>query len=259
VVSGLAAAARKGILIKGGTYLEQARRIRVVALDKTGTLTEGKPRLVHWEALSNSDPVAMGASIAVRSDHPVSQAIAEGLPGERLAVDDFEALAGQGVQGRIEGRRYTLGNHRLMHDRGLCSAGLEAKLAEHEAAGRTVTLLAADDHVMALFAVADTLKATSTQAVADLKALGVTPVLLTGDNATTARAIAAQAGVAEARGDLLPQDKQSAIRDLQRTRGITAMVGDGINDAPSLAQSDIGFAMGGAGTHVAMRPPTWSS
>ena len=252
VVSGLAAAARKGILIKGGTYLEQARLIKAVALDKTGTVTEGKPRLVHWEALSNSDPVTIGASLAARSDHPVSKAIAEGLPGERSEVSDFEALAGRGVQGRIDSTTYTLGNHRLIHDRGLCSAELEARLAEYEAAGRTVTLLAADDRVLALFAVADTLKASSTQAIAYLKAMGVTPVMLTGDNPSTARVIAAQVGIGDARGDLMPQDKQSAIQDLQRVHGMTAMVGDGINDAPSLAQSDIGFAMGGAGTDVAM-------
>jgi Cd2+/Zn2+-exporting ATPase len=207
---------------------------------------------VHWEALSNSDPVAVGASLAARSDHPVSKAIAEGLPGERIDVSDFEALVGRGVQGRVDGTTYTLGNHRLIHERGLCSAELEARLAEHEKLGRTVTLLAADDHVLALFAVADTLKASSTQAVAELKALGVTPVMLTGDNASTARAIAAQAGIEDARGDLLPEDKQTAIQDSQRTLGMTAMVGDGINDAPSLAQSDIGFAMGGAGTDVAM-------
>ena len=252
IVSGLAAAARKGILIKGGTYLEQARLIKAVALDKTGTITEGKPRLVHWEALSNSDPVAIGASLAARSDHPVSKAIAAGLPGPRLEVADFEALVGRGVQGRVDGTPYTFGNHRLIHDRGLCSTELEAKLAEHETAGRTVTLLASEDRVLALFAVADTLKASSTQAVADLKAMGVTPVMLTGDNASTARAIAKQAGIEDARGDLLPQDKQAAIQDSQRLLGLTAMVGDGINDAPSLAQSDIGFAMGGAGTDVAM-------
>ena len=145
-----------------------------------------------------------------------------------------------------------LGNHRLIHDQGLCSAELEAKLAKHEALGRTITLLAAEDRVLALFAVADTLKDSSTQAVAELNAMGVKTVMLTGDNPATARAIAAQAGIADARGDLLPQDKQAAISELQRAHGMTAMVGDGINDAPSLAQADIGFAMGGAGTDIAM-------
>ena len=256
VVSGLAAAVRKGILIKGGIYLEQARQIKAVALDKTGTITQGKPRLVHWEVLPLSagdiDPAVVGASLAARSDHPVSKAIAESLAGERLEVDAFEALVGKGVQGSLQGQRFVLGNHRLIHDQGLCSAELEAKLAKHEALGRTITLLAAEDRVLALFAVADTLKDSSTQAVAELNAMGVKTVMLTGDNPATARAIAAQAGIADARGDLLPQDKQAAISELQRAHGMTAMVGDGINDAPSLAQADIGFAMGGAGTDIAM-------
>ena len=256
VVSGLAAAVRKGILIKGGIYLEQARQIKAVALDKTGTITQGKPRMVHWEALSWSvgdlDPAIVGASLAARSDHPVSKAIAKSLAGERLDVEAFEALVGKGVQGSLQGQRFVLGNHRLIHDQGLCSVELEAKLAEHEALGRTITLLAAENRVLALFAVADTLKDSSTQAVAELNEMGVKTVMLTGDNPATARAIAAQAGIADARGDLLPQDKQAAISELQRTHGMTAMVGDGINDAPSLAQADIGFAMGGAGTDIAM-------
>jgi len=168
VVSGLAAAARKGILVKGGSYLEQARLIRAVALDKTGTITEGRPKLVHWETLSAADVAALAASLAARSDHPVSQAIAEGLPGAQLEVGEFEALAGLGVQGRIGGKPYALGNHRLVHGRGLCSNELEAKLAEHEAAGRSLSLLVGDGAVLALFAVADTLKASSTEAVAEL-------------------------------------------------------------------------------------------
>ena len=256
VVSGLAAAVRKGILIKGGIYLEQARQIKAVALDKTGTITQGKPRMVHWEALSWSvgdlDPAIVGASLAARSDHPVSKAIAKSLAGERLDVEAFEALVGKGVQGSLQGQRFVLGNHRLIHDQGLCSVELEAKLAEHEALGRTITLLAAENRVLALFAVADTLKDSSTQAVAELNEMGVKTVMLTGDNPATARSIATQAGIADARGDLLPQDKQADISELQRTHGMTAMVGDGINDAPSLAQADIGFAMGGAGTDIAM-------
>ena len=256
VVSGLAAAVRKGILIKGGIYLEQARQIKAVALDKTGTITQGKPRMVHWEALSWSvgdlDPAIVGASLAARSDHPVSKAIAKSLAGERLDVEAFEALVGKGVQGSLQGQRFVLGNHRLIHDQGLCSVELEAKLAEHEALGRTITLLAAENRVLALFAVADTLKDSSTQAVAELNEMGVKTVMLTGDNPATARSIATQAGIADARGDLLPQDKQAAISELQRTHGMTAMVGNGINDAPSLAQADIGFAMGGAGTDIAM-------
>jgi len=252
VVSGLAAAARQGILIKGGAYLEQARALRVVALDKTGTVTEGKPRLVHWEALSDTDPQAVAAALAARSDHPVSQAIAAGLGAGSGQVDAFSAMPGHGVQGRIDGQLHMLANHRFIHDRGLCSPALEDKLAAHEAQGRTVTLLATDSRVLGLFAVADTIKPSSTEAVAALRRLGVRAVMLTGDNDATARAIAAQAGIADARGNLLPQEKQAAVKALQASDGPTAMVGDGINDAPSLAQADIGFAMGGAGTHVAV-------
>ena len=139
-----------------------------------------------------------------------------------------------------------------MHERGLCSTEVEAVLAAHEHQGRTVTLLADSTQVLAVFAVADTIKDTSRQAVADLQSLGVTPVMLTGDNAATARAIAQQAGIADARGDLLPEAKLEAIKEMQQRYGPTGMAGDGINDAPALAQADIGYAMGGAGTDTAM-------
>ena len=256
VVSALASAARRGILIKGGTYLEDARNLKAIALDKTGTITEGKPQLVEFVALHSSveksQVVLLAASLAARSDHPVSKAIAVGLSVEGVAVTDFKALAGRGVQGQVEGRDHVLGNHRLIEERGQCSPALEAQLKTHEEAGRTVTLLASDDGVLGLFAVADSIKATSKQAVAELKALGVVPVMLTGDNTATARTIAGQAGIAEAQGNLLPEDKLAAIQGLQKRHGATAMTGDGINDAPALAQADIGFAMGAAGTDTAM-------
>lgn len=256
VVSGLAAAARRGILIKGGTYLESARLLRAVAMDKTGTITEGKPKLVQWLAwgdASEADARRVAAALASRSDHPVSQAIAAGLPGDRAEVHDFAALPGLGVEGTVDGRSLLLGNHRVMHERGLCSPEIEAELRKHEQQGRTVTLLAEHGNVvLAIFAVADTIKETSRQAIADLKALGVTPVMLTGDNVATARAIASQAGIDEAHGDLLPQAKLEAIQEMRKRHGATGMAGDGINDAPALAQSDIGFAMGAAGTDTAM-------
>ena len=255
VVSGLSAAARRGILVKGGTYLEQARGLKAVALDKTGTITEGKPQLVDWRAWGDADKTSLSqlaGGMASRSDHPVSKAIAAGLKAEAVEVQDFKALPGRGTSGAIAGRRLVLGNHRLVHELGLCSPELEAELACHEQQGRTVTLLADEARVLALFAVADTIKETSRQAITDLKALGVTPVMLTGDNAATAQAIAAQAGIADARGDLLPEAKLEAIREMQQRYGATGMTGDGINDAPALAQADIGFAMGGAGADTAM-------
>ncbi len=255
VVSALARAARRGILIKGGTYLEQARRLKAIALDKTGTITEGRPRLVHHSLVGQEADdalFAVAAGLAGRSDHPVSRAIGEGLKVEGLPVRELKALAGRGIEGTIDGERYVLGNHRLIEERGQCSAELEAQFQSHEAAGRTVTLLASTTRVLAQFAVADTIKLSSRAAIAELAALGVTPVMLSGDNPQTATTIAAEAGVADARGNLLPEDKVAAIDDLRRRYGLTAMVGDGINDSPALARADIGIAMGGAGTDAAM-------
>ena len=261
VVSGLAAAARRGILIKGGVYLEGARKLKAIALDKTGTLTEGKPRLVSWDLVAaggdRAETEAVAAALAGQSDHPVSIAIVQGLALQgpsttALAVSDFKALAGRGVQARIDGVVYTLGNHRLMEERGLCTPALEATLKSLEESGRTVTLLASPVCVLALFAVADTIKPSAREAVAELKALGITPVMLTGDNQATATAIAHEAGIEDARGNLLPEDKLAVIKALQAEHGMTAMTGDGINDAPALAQADIGVAMGAAGTDTAM-------
>jgi Cd2+/Zn2+-exporting ATPase len=256
VVSALASAARRGILIKGGTYLEEARNLKAIALDKTGTVTEGKPKLVEFvlvDPTANKDQIAaLAVSLSGRSDHPVSKAISAGLTGEALEVEEFQVLVGRGVQGRISGQVLVLGNHRLVEERKQCSPELEVQLRTHEEAGRTVTLLAGEAGVLALFAVADTIKESSRRAVAELKALGVTPVMLTGDNEATAKTIAKEAGIDEAQGNLLPEDKLAAIKGLQARHGATAMTGDGINDAPALAQADIGFAMGGAGTHTAM-------
>ena len=256
VVSGLAAAARRGILIKGGVHLEGARHLKAIAFDKTGTITEGKPRLFEWSTLDGTadrDQIAaIVASLAGQSDHPVSKAIAEGLPKNGATVLDFKALPGRGVSGTVDGRTYVLGNHRLIEERGQCSSSLEARLRVHETAGRTVTVLASDGAVLGVFAVADGIKAHSADAVAELKALGVHPLMLSGDNTATARTIAEQAGIDDARGDLLPTDKLDALKALQQRYGPSGMIGDGINDAPALAQSDLGFAMGAIGTDTAM-------
>jgi Cd2+/Zn2+-exporting ATPase len=256
VVSGLAAAARRGILIKGGIYLEEARKLAVIALDKTGTITEGKPRLVASEVLGTAYPEAQilswAASLAGHSDHPVSRAIAVALPAVNNGLDGFTALPGRGIEARSDGIRLVLGNHRLIEERGLCGAHIEARLAKHEAQGRTVALLASDTGVLAIFAVADTIKDSSREAVAELHRLGVRSVMLSGDNAATAASIARQAGIDDARGNLLPEEKLTAIEALRDSHGPTAMTGDGINDAPALARADIGIAMGAAGTDTAM-------
>ena len=256
VVSGLTAAARRGILIKGGVHLEGARKIKVVALDKTGTITEGKPVLVDTEFVKSSIPewqvLRWAGDLASHSDHPVSKAIAICLDPGYGVIEDFKLVAGRGVEARVDGRPLILGNHRLIQERGLCSSSIEARLADHEALGRTVTMLATQTQVLAIFAIADTIRESSQEALAQLQALGVATVMLTGDNEATAKTIAKQAGINDARGNLLPEDKLTAIEEIQKRYGITAMIGDGINDAPALARSNIGFAMGVAGTDTAI-------
>ena len=256
VVSALAAAAKRGILIKGGVYLEEARKIRLVALDKTGTITEGRPRLVGSEHLDASvSPEALAryaASLTGRSDHPVSRAIAAGLKAEGSPVEGFKALTGRGVSGDVDGKSLVLGNHRLIEEMRICSVELEQRLAVHEQEGRTTSLLATANSVLGLYAVADTIKASSKQAIAELTEMGVTTVMLTGDNAVTAHAIGRQAAVGDVRGNLLPDDKLKSIQDLKQKHGFVAMTGDGINDAPALATADIGIAMGAIGTDTAI-------
>jgi Cd2+/Zn2+-exporting ATPase len=190
--------------------------------------------------------------LAGQSDHPVAKAIAKGLDRGNGLLEGFTALPGRGIEARLDGQTLTLGNHRLIEDRGLCSAQIEARLAVHEAQGRSVTLLASQAQVLAIFAVADTIKESSREALAELHSLGVSSAMLTGDNTATAQTIAKQAGIDDARGNLLPEDKLAAIEDLRKRYGSVAMTGDGINDAPALARADIGIAMGAAGTDIAM-------
>jgi Cd2+/Zn2+-exporting ATPase len=256
VVSGLAAAARRGVLIKGGVHLEGAGALKAVAFDKTGTITEGRPRLVATELLVDGEDarhaLRWAVDLARHSDHPVARAVAQGGEPGNGTLDGFTVLPGRGVQARSDGRTLVLGNHRLIEERGLCNAAIEARLAGHEAQGRTVTLLADAGRVLAVFAVADTIRARAREALAGLHELGVASVMLSGDNAATVRTIASDAGIDDARGNLLPADKLAAIAALRERYGPVAMAGDGINDAPALARADIGIAMGAAGTDIAM-------
>ena len=259
IVSALANAARRGVLVKGGVYLEEARRLKAVALDKTGTLTLGKPVLVAHELLSNQElkatVLSAAAALSAHSAHPVSQAIAQGLAAQGVAagnVEHFVDQPGHGVEGVVGGQRLRLISQRAAEALGLGSALLTERLAAHQAQGRSVSLLASDTAVLALFAVADTVKDHAPEAVRELHALGVQTVMLSGDHPAAAQAVAGTAGVAEAHGQLLPGDKLARIAELQARLGPTAMVGDGINDAPALAAADIGIAMGSAGTDIAM-------
>jgi Cd2+/Zn2+-exporting ATPase len=257
IVSGLSAAARRGMLIKGGVYLEQGRSLKWLALDKTGTITVGKPALTDFQLVSGAEQEAltMAFSLASRSDHPVSKAVAESPQAGTVtvqAVDAFEALLGRGVKGRIGGQLYYLGNHRLIEELKLCGSVLEARLNVLELQGKTTVLVASEHAVLALFGVADTVKESSREAVAQLHALGIKTLMLSGDNQHTASAIAKQVNIDDAKGNQLPEDKVTAIAAMIGKEGLVGMVGDGINDAPALARADIGFAMGAAGTDTAI-------
>ncbi|MCR5867609.1 heavy metal translocating P-type ATPase [Aquincola sp. J276] len=255
VVSGLAAAARRGILVKGGLYLEQGRLLRAVALDKTGTLTHGRPALTDTIPLGDTpqaEVLRIAASLDALSEHPVATAIVNAYGDMPHAnVQRFEALAGRGVKGDIDGQTYYVGNHRLATELGVMAEPVRAHLERLEAEAKTAVVLATDKVALAVLAVADTVRESSKEAVAELKRLGVEPVMLTGDNGRTAAAVAAHVGISDARGDLLPQDKLEAIEKLA-AMGPVGMVGDGVNDAPALAKSNIGFAMGAAGTDTAI-------
>ena len=258
IVSGMAAATRYGILVKGGTFLEQGRLLTWVALDKTGTITHGQPRQTDFVNLGNGDSaetVTIASSLAARSDHPVSRAIAENAAANAVLlrdVDDFAAIPGQGVSGVTGGQKWYLGNRRMVEELKKSSAPLEEQISALEKEGKTVVALVGEKGVQGLFAVADTLKDSSIEAVRELKKLGVKTMMLTGDNEHTARAIAGQVGVDGFRGNLLPEDKLRIVEELEAAGGRVGMVGDGINDAPALARAHVGFAMAGSGTDTAI-------
>lgn len=262
IVSGLAAAAKRGILIKGGVYLEQGKTLKIIALDKTGTITEGKPKVTHVQSLG-SLPVErillLAASLDAGSDHPVARAVTSAWTDESvarasplLAVADFASIPGRGVKGMIDGQWYFVGNHRFAHERGVCSPSVESALVELQAKGQTAIVLTDQKAALGVIAVADTPRATSVEAIKRLHALNVRTIMLSGDNQTTAEVIARSVGIDDARGGLLPEDKLKAIDDLLAKHGSVGMVGDGVNDSPALAQATVGFAMGAAGTDTAL-------
>ena len=241
VVSGLAAAARRGMLIKGGLHLERARSIKTVALDKTGTVTEGRPALTEVlpePGVDKAELLRLAASLAALSRHPVSAAIHTAQPNDLAQVSEFVETTGHGVQGRVDGVLYAL--ERASHE------ALESQ-------GRSIVSLSREGQLLGLLAVTDTLREHSAQAVARLREQGLRVLVLSGDNQATVTAVATQLGLdpADARGRLTPEDKLAAITEL-RASGPVAMVGDGVNDASALARADLGIAMGARGTAVAL-------
>ena len=255
LVSGLTTAARRGILVKGGVYLEQARSLKVIAVDKTGTLTHGRPKLVDIEPIggvSRDELLERAASLEAASDHPIAAAVAQAWPGRLLDVSDVRSIHGKGIEGTVAGTHLAIGSHRLAEERGVCKPEVERHLERLEAEGKSTMVVWNASGVLGVLGVADTLRETSVEAVQRLHQRGLRLVMLTGDNATTARAIARAVGIDEVRAELLPEHKLAAIDELAGKHGAVGMVGDGVNDAPALARAAMGFAMGAAGSDTAL-------
>ena len=256
IMVGTGKGAENGLLIKGGEYLEKAHKLTTALFDKTGTLTKGRPSVtdvVPVGAISEAEILRLAASAEKGSEHPLGQAIVQAASAMGVMEDpsDFEAIPGQGVRAAIGERRILIGNRSLMLSAGIPVHAAEFVLQAMEEAGKTAMILAVDGRVAGVIAVADTLKEHSIEAVRSLKAMGIEVIMLTGDNRRTAEAIARQVGVDQVIAEVLPAQKADVIKNLQKQGKIVAMVGDGINDAPALAQSDVGIALG-SGTDVAM-------
>jgi Cd2+/Zn2+-exporting ATPase len=259
IVAALASAARSGVLIKGGVFVEAPARVKAVALDKTGTLTEGRPtvtNVIPLDGHSDAELIARAAGLEMHTDHPLARAIVEyartrNVP--RVMAADVQIIQGKGATGRIDGREYWVGSHRYLEERTVETEEIHLELERLSAAGQTVIVVGSDRHVCGFIVLADAIREEAPEAIRRLKQLGVMRVvMLTGDNRPTAEAIGAQAGVDEVRAELLPVDKVNAVAALVDHYDITAMVGDGINDAPALARASIGIAMGVAGSDAAI-------
>jgi Cd2+/Zn2+-exporting ATPase/Cu+-exporting ATPase len=260
VVASVGRAARQGILIKGGLYLESLAKVDTLVMDKTGTLTFGKPKVTDIQAASSkfqvSELLRLAAAAEKFSEHLLASAILEAANTRGITIvapSSFEVIAGQGVIAQVNGDQIVFGNQHLMDERGIViGAELRARAAELEREGKTVMLLSSNSHAAGLIAVADQVRAQVPDALKRLQSLGIQRmILLTGDNQRVASALAQKLGV-EFRAEMLPENKIDFIRELQRKGHRVAMIGDGINDAPALAQADVGIAMGVAGTDVAM-------
>jgi Cd2+/Zn2+-exporting ATPase len=259
VVSALAAAARNGVLVKGGLHLERTGAVRCIAFDKTGTLTTGVPEVVDVIPLANAtraEVLRLAASLESRSEHPIGRAIAAHAKQsgvDTAPVGRFQALPGRGAEADVDAAPACIGNHRLFEERRLCTPEIHAHLDEMATASRTAVLVARGGEAVGIIGVADRVRETGRDAVDLLRHHGVKRlVLLTGDNQVTADAIGRDLGLDDCRAELLPEDKVAALADLRRQYGPVAMVGDGVNDAPALAAADVGIVMGAAGSDAAL-------
>jgi Cu2+-exporting ATPase len=257
VAVGTGVGAKYNILIKDAATLENVSGITAIVLDKTGTLTEGKPALtdvVTVGSVSEPDLLRLVASAEQGSEHPLAEAIVSGVRERGVSLADatqFEAIAGHGIRATVDGRTLLIGNRKLMSDQSVDASQLEAQAATLAEQGKTPMFVAIDGQAAGLVAVADTIKPTAKEAIRRFKELGIEAVMITGDNAHTAAAVAKALGIGRFFAEVLPADKARHVKELQAEGKRVAMVGDGVNDAPALAQADIGIAIG-AGTDVAI-------
>ena len=265
IVSGLTAMARRGVLIKGGTHLESIGRLRALAVDKTGTITEGKPKVTKvtpWNGKQEDEVIRIAAAIDAHSDHPLAQAVVNYANERKISFtrsENHQSKTGRGAEARIDGHDYFVGNHRLAHELGVCSPELEKLLSEIEAQAQSVVVVGHKPHdgetgeVLGVISVGDTVRANAAAAIQALHKAGVRKVvMLSGDNQRTVDAISKQVGIDEAHGNLLPDDKIARVKELIAAHEFVGMIGDGVNDAPAMAAATIGIAMGGAGTDTAI-------
>jgi Cu+-exporting ATPase len=258
IMVGVGKGAGAGVLIKSAEALERMEKVDTLVVDKTGTLTEGKPKVVAVvpaPGLTEAEVLPLAASLERSSEHPLAAAIvaaARERGVEMREPTDFNSVTGKGVTGVVDGRRVALGNARLMQELGVEVGDLAARADELRREGGTALFLAMDGKPGGVISVADPVKATTPSALESLRAAGVHIVMLTGDNQTTAAAVARKLGIDEFQGDVLPEDKHRIVRELRAQGKVVAMAGDGVNDAPALAEADVGIAMG-TGTDVAMQ------
>jgi Cu+-exporting ATPase len=257
IMVGTGKGAQHGVLVKSAEALEILHTVKTVVMDKTGTITEGKPRVTDIQPLggiSGKELLTIAASIEKPSEHPLAEAVVveaekEGITLRR--VDDFEAVSGRGIKARIDGHTYLAGNLHFMREKGIDTKQQEEKTDTFAKEGKTPLYFADDKALIGIIAAADVIKATSRQAILSLKAMGIDVLMLTGDNKQTAEAIRKQLNIDKVLAEVLPQDKENEIRRIKETGKRVAMIGDGINDAPALARADIGIAIG-AGTDIAI-------
>ena len=259
VVSALAAAAKNGVLIKGGVFVEEPARLRAIAMDKTGTLTHGQPNVVDITPLSGHHEIELlerAAALESHSSHPLARAIVAEANDRYLSIpptENFEIIQGKGAQGHVAGKPFWLGSHRYLEQRGQETSDIHHQLEALQQAGRSIVVIGNDDHVCGFISLADALRPTVRQTLEELHDAGIESiVMLTGDNQGTADKIAAEAGIDEVHAELLPEDKVDAVENLVNRYDRVAMIGDGVNDAPALARASLGIAMGAAGTDAAI-------